>query len=127
MTSIKAIIGERPTITVERQSSVTDAARVMADRHIGAVPVVDDTRLVGIFSERDVLTRVVAAGRDPDRTTIEEHPDVEVKQLRGQEDVILSTYGWVDKNAGIVRIPIVQAMDRVLEKGLPVRKEAQKK
>jgi hypothetical protein len=64
--------------------------------------------------------------RYPPAPRIEEHPEVEVKQLRGQEDVILNTYGWVDKNAGIVRIPIDQAMDRVLEKGLPVRKEAQK-
>ena len=61
MRSIKSILGDRETITVERRATVTDAARLMADRHIGAVPVVDEGRLVGIFSERDVLTRIVAA------------------------------------------------------------------
>jgi CBS domain-containing protein len=42
----------------------------MAARHISAVPVVDDERVVGIFTERDVLVRVVAANRDPAATTI---------------------------------------------------------
>jgi CBS domain-containing protein len=49
---------------------VRAAARLMADRKIGAVPVLDGERLVGIFSERDVLTRVVAAGCDPDATPV---------------------------------------------------------
>jgi CBS domain-containing protein len=70
MRSIKSILGDRETITVERRSTVTDAARLMADRHIGAVPIVDEGRLVGIFSERDVLTRVVAARRDPEATLV---------------------------------------------------------
>ena len=46
---------------------VRDAARLMAERKIGAVPVLDGERLAGIFSERDVLTRVVAAGAIPTR------------------------------------------------------------
>ncbi len=42
----------------------------MAERHIGAVLVAIDGRLQGIFTERDVLTRVVAAGLDPDDTAL---------------------------------------------------------
>ena len=72
MKSIKAILGDRDTFTVEPWASIGDAARLMAARHIGAVPVVDGERLVGIFSERDVLTRVVAAGRDPEKTAVSE-------------------------------------------------------
>ena len=41
--------------------------------------------------------------------------------FRHQEDEILSTYGWVDKNSGVVRIPIARAKALLLEKGLPVR------
>src|ERR1700676_32586 len=41
----------------------------------------------------------------PPTPRIEEHPAIEVKDLRSQEDRILSTYGWTDKKAGIVRIP----------------------
>jgi CBS domain-containing protein len=70
MKSIKAIVGDRSTITIERAASVTDAARLMTAHRIGAVPVVDAGRLVGIFSERDVLTRVVAENRDPATTAV---------------------------------------------------------
>lgn len=70
MRFLKAIVGDRTTTTVDRLTTVKDAARIMADRQIGAVPVVDGERLVGIFTERDVLNRVVAAGLPPDVTPV---------------------------------------------------------
>ena len=55
------------------QDSVFDAARTMAARKIGAIVVLgDDNRIAGILSERDVMTRVVAAERDPKSTTVSE-------------------------------------------------------
>jgi CBS domain-containing protein len=72
MKSIKTILGERETFTVESGASVADAARSMTEHQVGAVPVVDEGRLVGIFSERDVLTRVVAVGRPPGTTSVSE-------------------------------------------------------
>jgi CBS domain-containing protein len=51
-------------------ATVQDAARIMTERHIGAVLVAVDGRLQGIFTERDVLARVVAAGLDPDDTVL---------------------------------------------------------
>ena len=54
---------------------------------------------------------------------IEEHPTIELKDLRAQEDKILTTYGWTNKNAGIVRIPIDRAMELQSERGFPTRKE----
>jgi hypothetical protein len=41
--------------------------------------------------------------------------------FRHQEDEVLSTYGWVDRNGGVVRIPIARAKSLLLERGLPVR------
>jgi CBS domain-containing protein len=70
MRSIKSILGDRETVTIERTSSVVTAARLMSERQIGALPVTDNGRLAGIFSERDILTRVVAAGRDAETTTV---------------------------------------------------------
>lgn len=70
MKSVKAIVGGRETVTVDPLTSVLEAARLMALRQVGAVPVVDGDRLVGIFTERDVLARVVAAGVDPATTPI---------------------------------------------------------
>ena len=72
MRSIKAIVGERQTVTVDASTTVGDAARLMAAHQIGAVGVLDGERLAGIFTERDVLTRVVAAVRDAERTPVRE-------------------------------------------------------
>ena len=70
MKSHKTIIEAQETATVDSSMSVLEAAMTMARRGIGAVPVVDGERLAGIFTERDVLTRVVAAGVDPAVTTV---------------------------------------------------------
>jgi len=70
MKTLDSLIGTRDTVTVDRTMTVADAAELMARHHIGAVPVTEDGRLVGIFSERDVLTRVVAARKTADSTSV---------------------------------------------------------
>lgn len=61
----------REVATVDRSDSVLHAAREMNRRRIGAVVVRDGDRVVGIFTERDILNRVVAAGLLPDKTLVE--------------------------------------------------------
>ncbi|WP_119167292.1 CBS domain-containing protein [Algihabitans albus] len=51
-------------------ATVTEAVRLMRDRHIGAVLILEGQKLRGIFTERDVLTRVVAQERDPATTPV---------------------------------------------------------
>jgi hypothetical protein len=63
----------------------------------------------------------------PPAPRIEDYPSRELVDLHSQEESILSTYGWMDKKAGIVRIPIDRAMELQLERGFPVRREAVKK
>lgn len=58
----------------------------------------------------------------PPAPRIEDHPAVEVQELRSSEDKLLSTYGWTDKSKGIVRIPIDRAMELQLQRGFPVKK-----
>jgi CBS domain-containing protein len=72
METIGAIVQGRETVVVHPQTTVLEAARLMGERNIGAVPVLEADRVVGIFSERDVMTRVVAAARDPATTTVAE-------------------------------------------------------
>src|SRR5258708_10939897 len=69
-TVVPHVIAEQTLATLPRDASVREAAAMMAARRIGAVLVVDGGRLVGIFTERDAITRVVARGTDPDRTPI---------------------------------------------------------
>jgi CBS domain-containing protein len=58
--------------TIERSATVTEAARRMNENHVGALCVVDGGAIVGMFTERDVLIRVVAGQRDPTATTVAE-------------------------------------------------------
>ncbi|WP_031500023.1 hypothetical protein [Bryobacter aggregatus] len=62
----------------------------------------------------------------PPSPRLEDHPAIELQELRTQEDLLLSTYGWTDKKAGLVRIPIERAMQLQMERGFPVRKEGSK-
>jgi hypothetical protein len=63
----------------------------------------------------------------PPLPRIEEHPALELIELHKQEDRLLSTYGWTDKQAGVVRIPVERAIELQLQRGYPERKEAPKK
>lgn len=56
--------------TVPPHATVFEAVQKMVEARIGAVLVVDEGRLVGIFSERDVLVRVVSLHRDPLTTPV---------------------------------------------------------
>ena len=57
--------------TIDCNATILDAAKEMNERRIGALVVTSGDKAVGIFTERDVLIRVVAAGRDPKETKIE--------------------------------------------------------
>ena len=70
MAKIYDLIKENETHTITADQSVLEAAREMVASNIGAVPVLRDGELVGIFSERDIMKRVVAAGLDPARTRV---------------------------------------------------------
>jgi CBS domain-containing protein len=71
MKQIGEIIEGHPLFHVAPAATVRDAARTMSKNKIGAIAVLDAGKLVGIFSERDVLTRIVADGRNPDDTLVD--------------------------------------------------------
>jgi CBS domain-containing protein len=70
--TIDGIIADQEVYHVNPQQTVLETARFMAERNIGAVSVLDEDRLVGIVSERDLMKKVVAEGRDPATTRVEE-------------------------------------------------------
>jgi CBS domain-containing protein len=72
MACIYDLIKEQETYRADVGQSVLELAQAMVDRNIGAVPVLRDGELVGIFSERDLMRRVVAAGLDPATTKVVE-------------------------------------------------------
>src|SRR5918992_1301594 len=70
MKPIRPLVANREVVIVDVGTSIAQAARIMSEQQIGAVPVVDGDRVAGIFTERDVLARVVAAGVDPANATV---------------------------------------------------------
>ena len=82
--TIRNIVQDQEILTAPSGTNVADAARMMKSHKVGAILVVDDERLVGIFTERDGLYRVVAEQRDVRKTPLSEvmtanpqsvHPD----------------------------------------------------
>jgi CBS domain-containing protein len=71
---------------VQRDATVTDAVRVMADHNVGIVIALDGDRLAGVFSERDVVRRVVARGLDPASTRVGEVMTTEIVVGAADED-----------------------------------------
>lgn len=63
-------IAQVPPPTVPATATVLDAVRTMETSRGGATAVVDGSHLLGIFSERDLMLRVVAAGHDPSKTIV---------------------------------------------------------
>ncbi len=70
MKQIADLIEGQTLTVIEPGCTVRDAAERMTDRNIGAVAVVEAGTLAGIFSERDIMRRVVAAGLNPADTTV---------------------------------------------------------
>jgi CBS domain-containing protein len=66
------ISGRQDLATAPATMTVREACMAMTKRHIGALMVVDGDKLVGIFTERDVMTKIVGASRDPDAVRLAE-------------------------------------------------------
>jgi len=66
------LIKDQETYHAELGHTVLQTVRAMVERNIGAVPIIHNGQVVGIFSERDLMRRVVAEGRDPRSTCMAE-------------------------------------------------------
>ena len=84
--------------------------------------------LFGYFNNREAIRgareyplAVVQENRLPPEPRLQTNPRADLADLRAEEEKALQTYGWADKNASVVRIPIEQAMKLTVERGLPAR------
>lgn len=78
---IKTVMEREKFLTAPPDTTVSTAARLMADKNAGAVMVVDNDCLVGIFTERDAVFRVIAQGRDAGSTRLTEVMTIAPKTL----------------------------------------------
>jgi len=100
------ILAGRPLHYVRAEWTVHRAVRTMADRRVGAVCVLQDERVVGIFSERDLMTRVALPRRDLETTRVAEvmTRDIVVASPR---DTIVSCLHRMGRG-GFRHLPIVE-------------------
>jgi len=85
-TTIKEVM-TRDVRACEPNATVADAAKVMAQEDVGPVPIVEDGRLVGIVTDRDIVVRVVAEGRDPNATRVREIASTELVTVSPDDDL----------------------------------------
>ncbi|HEV2430026.1 MAG TPA: CBS domain-containing protein [Burkholderiales bacterium] len=69
---IRVIIQDQQPVTAHSAITVAAAARLMKQHRIGAILITQKGKLAGIFTERDALFRVIAEGRDPEKTPVAE-------------------------------------------------------
>lgn len=103
---IRDVIRDQKILVGEADLTVAEAARRMAAAHVGAIMIGDRGRLVGIFTERDALVRVLAAGLDPDTTPLGEvmtdHP------LAVTPDTLLGHALHLMHDGGFRHVPVVE-------------------
>lgn len=68
--TIRSIIEQQDLVTAPGDTTVIDAARLMKESRVGALMVVEEGKLAGVFTERDALFRVIAEGRDVQSTQV---------------------------------------------------------
>jgi CBS domain-containing protein len=72
MENIKEILSDRELYTVNKGTTIRNAVMYMAEKKVGLVPIMEDGKLVGVFSERDLVRRVIAQNKSLDETKVED-------------------------------------------------------
>jgi len=109
-TSIKEVM-TRDVRACEPNATAADAAKVMAQEDVGPVPIVEDGRLVGIVTDRDVVVRVVAEGRDPNATTVKEIASTDLVTVSPDDDLDEALHLLAERQ--VRRLPVVEG-DRLV-------------
>ena len=103
---IKNVMERKKILLSPPDTSVSEAAKLMAKKNVGAVMIVEDKRLVGIFTERDAVFRVMARGRDATSTRLAEVMTATPKTI-GPEESFGSALLMMYEN-GFRHVPVVE-------------------
>ncbi len=109
---IKDILAQRQLISADKDMTVRAACRLMAENKIGALLVLEDQKIVGIFTERDALNKILAAGLDPDASVLAQVMAHEPQTIRANKPLAYALHMMAE--GGFRHVPVVD------EDGLPV-------
>lgn len=98
MSTIRDLLVNRTIHYIQPNQTVLEASKFMVEKNIGAAPVLEGTALVGIFSERDIMSKVVTHGLDPKTTRIAEVMSTNLRTLPPQSStdeamLMMQTHG----------------------------------
>ncbi len=105
MEQVRNVMTQNPT-SCDPAATAVEAAKVMASEDVGSVPVVKDGRLVGIVTDRDLVVRVLAEGRDPNSTTVGEIASSDLETVSPDDD--LDTALRKMASSKVRRLPVVE-------------------
>ena len=97
---------------VSEKDSIRDVARIMKDQDTGVVPVVEGKRIIGLITDRDIVVRGLAEGKNLENVRVNELMTKSVRSVREDAslDEVLSMMG----NAEIRRVPVVNGNDELV-------------
>jgi CBS domain-containing protein len=98
-------------VTLERNQSLVDGARMMRDGAIGDVLVTDNGRLTGVLTDRDIVVRCVAEARDPGNTTVGDCCSSDPVTVTPEDDVDKAVQ--LMRERAVRRIPVVEGRQAV--------------
>jgi CBS domain-containing protein len=109
MALVYDLVKDSKIYSVEADRTVLEAARFMMEHKIGAVPVLRNGELVGIFSERDIMNRVVAVGRTPGTTAVSEVMTPNPRAVAADETIDECLF--IMREFGFRHLPVVDGKD----------------
>jgi len=109
MSTLRELVKDRKVYSIEAGRTVLEAARFMMEHNIGALPVLRNGELAGIFSERDVMNRVVAVGRTPAYTAVSEVMTANPRSVNLDETVEECLF--IMEEFGFRHLPIVDGKE----------------
>lgn len=109
---ISSILTDRVLITAHKEMTVRAASCLMAEKKIGALLVIDNQAIAGIFTERDALNKVLAASLDPDTTPLSQVMVANPQTIRADKPLAFALYMMAE--GGFRHVPVVDAS------GLPI-------
>lgn len=112
MESVLLRLARTPPVTIRRDSTVLEAVRVMLNEKVGAALVLEDGRAVGMFTERDLMGKVVAERRDPETTKVSAVMTSPVLTIPAEAEPAAALELMLEKH--IRHLPLVDIQRRVL-------------
>lgn len=105
--NIGDVVAGRPLVSASKEMTVRAACRLMTEKGIGALLVLEDRRIAGIFTERDALNKVLSAGRDPDTTLVGQLMVRDPQTIAPDKPLAYALYMMAE--GGFRHVPVVNA------------------